>query len=1307
MPFDPFQLVTTPLDKVEAPQAPPPLDTGLLPALPPPAQIGPTGKGTPSLQDLFNMQPDQNNDPLYMYKTAQEERFPDSTMQFNPDPLGAADTEDLYAQFQGTGEKLLNATIKTGGTAAASFLSTFTGVPRQIDAIRQGKVEELFNESSSFSQTQAWLESLENKYPNYYSEWEREHPYLSALPFSGGAANFWGDKVIKNIGFTLGSLASSLLIDAGIEIATGGTATPATFVLAGRQLSQAISPLFRAFRNLNKVAAINRVDDLMGVAQVGGGITKGLQTMNNAWSFKKGSQFALSLYGGAQGEAMIEGYHTYIDTKTQLLEEALNKGFDLDPEVVQGIEETAAHAGKMTTLFNLPILMVSNALQFSNVIGGKHLIKQFESPFLKVIQKEGLTVVNDYSRKKAVGNVLRELVKDFGTEGGEEGFQYFTGNSLHDYYVDKFNGQARTGMFDYIKKNAPKVLGEKELWEEFFIGGLSGGMMGVYRPVKQNFFGAKAKNDQVAERLNNQVMNRFNASVQNLTHLGEQVEFTQDENQVNQFQSAHKALFSTVHQSLRFGTYDAYLDTLEDLKSLPLDEYNRTFQTEFENEAEKIRAVEGMIGESRQIAKEVKAVTKFYPRNPFDSPYALQRIQDIFKVNPIQAKNVQAQLFEDFKELAAYNISRLRNTRASIDDVEMQLKTRGIHEEVIRVLTAKTLSTSEYIRMKDEQLHALQEQVRMNGELYPGDESKVKPLQKKIDQIKKLKESLKTYRKKDKLTEAEEKKVQDLILREEFGGFIEDVDIAGARVNRNLEEVVAAEIETQVQTPEAAAQTQLEVAAELEEQEEEDITPQESLIPSSPSRLPFGGFDPDSVNAQDGDRIGITIDGEYIELQVGFLPTDRLATRSEIRAEDAEGNVYIIREDHVFAFGEYLPYTGLIKLAAGPQPEELPMEEPPEKKTRQVQRKLDDLINEHIEATTPTQVPMLFGVYLVRGKNKGFFYHGNGKFLQFNLKVEDGKLIIPEAEWTKSKGKFHNLDGQELFLLDGKGINENFQDQPKGEVEPEIYVPENIDDLIGPQRITLADIPTVKGQYQMDKMSAFVAGKLGLQVGDRVEFFAERVRTGTWNGEKVIEDGSNNPWGTYGILSGGGYIQKIPAIEQVNPSVQQKEDLLTQWGPLGRGFSNLRTSTRTEEPEAGESIEVTSFQATSTNSKGKSVEREYVGYNSGRALVEVLQRHFDLDEETIERLMLDEGDVQLHSIQVALNPRSQFKSIARVLTLGAKVPIVLYPKGSLSTQQKEDIRPDLERFLDPEQTGEISPLLQDILRWSKAVEVQC
>ncbi len=264
---DPFKLVPTSTETSPFNLTPPTgAFTSLIPQLPP-SNYETTAQGTTqatpsiSLQDLLNVSAQRTIAPEYEYGFAEERRYSNPYLQFNPKPMGGYDTEDIYGKFQGAGEQLWNSLVKTGATALGSFASSFSSFGPSIDALRQGKP---FDEDSYLGQTQGWLRELEDKYPNYYTQWEREHPFQSAITPTG-MANFWGDKVLKNVGFTVGSLASAFLVDAGINLATGGTATPATFILAANQIRKAISPLKNAFRSLSKASALNKVDDLAGV----------------------------------------------------------------------------------------------------------------------------------------------------------------------------------------------------------------------------------------------------------------------------------------------------------------------------------------------------------------------------------------------------------------------------------------------------------------------------------------------------------------------------------------------------------------------------------------------------------------------------------------------------------------------------------------------------------------------------------------------------------------------------------------------------------------------------------------------------------------------------------------------------------------------------------------------------------------------------------------------------------------------------------------------------------------------------------
>ena len=74
-----------------------------------------------------------------------------------------------------------------------------------------------------------------------------------------------------------------------------------------------------------------------------------------------------------------------------------------------------------------------------------------------------------------------------------------------------------------------------------------------------------------------------------------------------------------------------------------------------------------------------------------------------------------------------------------------------------------------------------------------------------------------------------------------------------------------------------------------------------------------------------------------------------------------------------------------------------------------------------------------------------------------------------------------------------------------------------------------------------------------LSIGDKIEFFAERKRTGVWNGKSIIEDGTNNSWGVLGILSSTtDYIKNQSKIDAelaalgVKPATTATEEVQTE-----------------------------------------------------------------------------------------------------------------------------------------------------------------
>jgi hypothetical protein len=661
-----------------------------------------------------------DNAPAYQYTTQQEKRYSNPNLQFTPTNILGTDTEDIYGRYQSAWDQLGNAVVKFGANVVGTFASSYLSTPATLDLIRSGKYVDAFAEDHPFAGVQNWLTALEDKYPNYYTEWERDHPYLSAITPTG-AANFWGDKVVKNIGFSIGGLAAGLVQDSLIELATAGTATPATFIAAANQLNKFRSNLFRGFRNLTKGA--DKIDDIIDASRVTGNLAKGLQ-VSKLSQVGTGARFAGISYLNAQGESFIEGYHTYIDTKKQLLEEAIQSG-DTSPETLAKIEQLSQDAGRYTTGINLPILTLSNWFQFSNLLYGKAMLGEaIGKQFVKTeLTDTGIKYVSDFTLKKGLKQWAIETLKDSASEGFEEGAQYHVSNSLHDYYVDRMNPTIKEGLMGHLLSSVPKSLTDKQFWEESFLGALTGTLMGSYTGISK-VTGGKERYENLVNTLNKDggPLQRFNSTVNQFSKAIDLSNPNADHEVTK-----HDALFGTIHDSLKFGTFDTFVDSLEDLKSLEVQDYNTKFQTEFETKIEKDLHVQDMIEESYQMKEDVLKVNRAFPKNPYSSNKLTQKIKRAFSnKSAAELDAIQGYLFNDFKEVLARNESLLRKTKGKVLQHKDNLKSLGVKSETIDYmmnLGRSPKGLDSYLKFKKAQLKDLERNVKYYESLGRADNS--------------------------------------------------------------------------------------------------------------------------------------------------------------------------------------------------------------------------------------------------------------------------------------------------------------------------------------------------------------------------------------------------------------------------------------------------------------------------------------------------------------------------------------------------------------------------------------------------------
>jgi len=226
------------------------------------------------------------------------------------------DLENVYGLQQSALDRLANSAVKMAATSVGTFAQSFATIPNTVSAIKNGKFQDLSNPDGYEASIDTWLKNIEDNFPNYYSNYEKQHPYLSMVPGFTGSANFWGDKVIKNLGFTAGAIAGAAIQDFGVGLVTEGIGE---IPLITNQIGKASLYLNKLFTGTNKL------DQTLNLARIAGktekqilGI-KELAQLSATAQINNGFRYGAALYGSARTEAAIEARDGYNKVKEELV----------------------------------------------------------------------------------------------------------------------------------------------------------------------------------------------------------------------------------------------------------------------------------------------------------------------------------------------------------------------------------------------------------------------------------------------------------------------------------------------------------------------------------------------------------------------------------------------------------------------------------------------------------------------------------------------------------------------------------------------------------------------------------------------------------------------------------------------------------------------------------------------------------------------------------------------------------------------------------------------------------------------------
>lgn len=302
--------------------------------------------------------------------------------------------------------------------------------------------------------------------PNYYTQDELNRPWYTNL----FTANFWGDKFIKNIGFTVGAFYS------------------------GNLYSKGLGAIMQAVKAGSKAASMVT----SGVGSVISAVNEGsIEALNAANEFEEKYKPALdgefrqriaaiqAEYEASKGKALqrsVDG--SYIDPAYAKYKEAIEKERNNYNRALAKLEEDKAKVGNATLLMNIPILTASNFYQFGKLYSRGYNTARRTADIVGDIGKYKAEGLSKAARAgKILGGGLSEGFEEVEQQIATDVSQHYYATDVNNFYRSLQDPDATQDTLSWTKsfgETLGRTLGEGSTWEQFFIGGLTG-LMGMPR----------------------------------------------------------------------------------------------------------------------------------------------------------------------------------------------------------------------------------------------------------------------------------------------------------------------------------------------------------------------------------------------------------------------------------------------------------------------------------------------------------------------------------------------------------------------------------------------------------------------------------------------------------------------------------------------------------------------------------------------------------------------------------------------------------------------------------------------------------
>lgn len=371
-----------------------------------------------------------------------------------------AENQPWYAQI---GAGLAKGAILAGTTFLDGTLGLIFGAGT---AMNEGRWSGLWDNDFSKAM-QSVNEWSEEALPNYYTRAEQEQPWYENI----FTANFLGDKLIKNLGFTVGAFYSgnlgSSILGGGIK-ALQATTKGAKLIGKGSNLAQSIGIIKEA----SQFPAV--VTSSVGAAL--SAVNEGrIEALNNSKDW-----FELH-------KAQLDDKFGVMNGDTSHLSDTELGAYN---QVLGRLNEDRLKMGNADLLLNLPVLLASNVVQFSKLYANGFRTARKTN---NIIERAGEYATNTTKSgsalaitKGALSEGLEEMAQ--GAASRIAGNYYST--DVNNFYKSKASPEAAQETLDWLKSFANGInetVNDGSVWEEFLIGSLTGALgMPRFRGIRNS-----------------------------------------------------------------------------------------------------------------------------------------------------------------------------------------------------------------------------------------------------------------------------------------------------------------------------------------------------------------------------------------------------------------------------------------------------------------------------------------------------------------------------------------------------------------------------------------------------------------------------------------------------------------------------------------------------------------------------------------------------------------------------------------------------------------------------------------------------